>query len=59
MFDLSNYEDVNSRIKRFRTEFPSGRLVCYIEDADLAAGWELVKAEAYRGYEDAVPSGTD
>ena len=59
MFDLSNYEDVNSRIKRFRAEFPSGRLVCYIEDADLAAGWVLVKAEAYREYEDAVPSATD
>ena len=59
MFDLSNYEDVNSRIKRFRSEFPSGRLVCYIEDADLAAGWVLVKAEAYREYEDAVPSATD
>jgi hypothetical protein len=59
VFDLSNYEDVNSRIKRFRSEFPSGRLVCYIEDADLAAGWVLVKAEAYREYEDAVPSATD
>lgn len=59
MFDLSSYEDVNSRIKRFRSEFPSGRLVCFIEDADLAAGWVLVKAEAYREYEDAVPSATD
>jgi hypothetical protein len=59
MFDLSSYEDVNSRIKRFRTEFPSGRLVCYIEDADLAAGWVLVKAEAYREFEDAVPSAVD
>jgi hypothetical protein len=59
VFDLSNYEDVNSRIKRFRTEYPSGRLVCYIEDADLTAGWVLVKAEAYREYEDAVPSAVD
>jgi hypothetical protein len=59
MFDLSNYEDVNSRIKRFRAEYPSGRLVCYIEDADLAAGWVLIKAEAYREYEDAVPSAVD
>jgi hypothetical protein len=59
VFDLSEYEDVNSRIKRFRAEYPSGRLVCYIEDADLAAGWVLIKAEAYREYEDAVPSATD
>ena len=56
---LDNYEDVNSRIKRFRSEFPSGRLVCYVEDANLKEGWILIKAEAYREYEDAVPSAVD
>ena len=59
MFDLSNYEDVNSRIKRFRTEFPSGRLIAYIEDMDLREGWILIKAEAYREFEDLVPSAVD
>jgi hypothetical protein len=59
MFDLSNYEDVNSRIKRFRSEFASGRLVAYIDDMDLQAGWILVKAEAYREFEDIVPSAVD
>jgi hypothetical protein len=59
VFDLSNYEDVNSRIKRFRSEFPSGRLVAYVEDADLQAGWVLIKAEAYREFEDVVPSAVD
>jgi hypothetical protein len=56
---LENYEDVNARIKRFRREFPSGRLIAIIEDKDLAAGWVLVRAEAYREYEDAVPSAVD
>ena len=56
---LDNYEDVNARIKRFRTEFPSGRLVAYIEDIDIIKGTVLVKAEAYREYEDAVPSAVD
>lgn len=56
---MDNYEDVNSRIKRFRAEFPSGRLVAYIEDLDLAKGTILVKAEAYREYEDTVPSAVD
>lgn len=56
---LDNYEDVNARIKRFRTEFPSGRLVAYIEDIDIMKGTVLVKAEAYREYEDAVPSAVD
>ena len=56
---LDNYEDVNARITRFRSEFPSGRLITIIEDKDLTAGWVLVRAEAYREYEDAVPSAVD
>jgi len=56
---LDNYEDVNSRIKRFRTEYPSGRLVAFIEDINLDKGTILVRAEAYREYEDAVPSAVD
>jgi hypothetical protein len=56
---IDNYEDVNSRIKRFRTEFPSGRLIAFIEDIDLDKGTILVRAEAYREYEDAVPSAVD
>jgi hypothetical protein len=56
---LDNYEDVNARIKRFRTEFPSGRLCATIEDIDIIKGTILVKAEAYREYEDTVPSAVD
>jgi hypothetical protein len=56
---LDNYEDVNARIKRFRSEFPSGRLVASIEDIDIIKGTILVKAEAYREYEDTVPSAVD
>ena len=55
---LDNYEDVNSRIKRFRAEFPSARMVATIEDMDLAAGWILFKASIYREYEDYEPSAT-
>jgi hypothetical protein len=56
---LDNYEDVNSRIKRFRSEFPSGRLIAFIEEIDLDKGIILVRAEAYREFEDAVPSAVD
>lgn len=56
---LDNYEDVNARITRFRSEFPSGRLIAVIEDKDLTAGWVLVRAEAYKEFEDAVPSAVD
>ena len=56
---LDNYEDVNARIKRFRSEFPSGRLVAYIESFDIEKGTIFVRAEAYREYEDTVPSAVD
>jgi hypothetical protein len=56
---LDNYEDVNSRIKRFRSEHPTGRLVAIIEDMDLTKGTILIRAEAYREYEDHVPSAVD
>jgi hypothetical protein len=58
-FDLSNYEDVNSRIKRFRLEFPTGRLIAYIEDIDITKGYILMKAEAYRTSEDLTPAAVD
>jgi hypothetical protein len=56
---LDNYEDVNARIKRFRAEFPTGRLVAYIDSFDIEKGTILVRAEAYREYEDTVPSAVD
>jgi hypothetical protein len=56
---LDNYEDVNTRIKRFRAEYPAGRLVAFIEDVNLKEGWILIRAEAYKEYEDHLPSATD
>jgi hypothetical protein len=56
---LDNYEDVNARIKRFRSEHPSGRLIAFIDSFDIEKGTILVRAEAYRKYEDQVPSAVD
>ena len=56
---LDNYEDVNARIRRFRTEHPSGRLIAFIDNFDIEKGTILVRAEAYREYEDQVPSAVD
>jgi len=58
-WNLENYEDVNARIKRFRAEFPTGRLEAFIEDIDIKNGHILVKALAYRTYEDEKPAATD
>jgi hypothetical protein len=56
---LDNYEDVNARIKRFRSEYPSGRLIAFIDSFDVEKGTILVRAEAYREFEDTVPSAVD
>ena len=53
---LEGYEDVNARIIRARAEYPSLRLVASIEDIDITKGYVLIKAEAYREYEDVAPS---
>jgi len=47
-FDLSNYEDVNARIGRFRAEFPMGRLEAHIDHIDFENGRILVRALAFR-----------
>jgi len=56
---LEGYEDVNARIIRVRSEYPTLRLVAYIEDIDITKGYILVKAEAYKTYEDEKPSAVD
>ena len=38
---LEGYEDVNARIIRARAEFPTMRLVAYIEDIDITKGYRL------------------
>ena len=56
---LDNYETANDTIIRFRKEYPTGRIVTVVQDADFAAGWVLIRAEIYREYEDTVPSAVD
>ncbi len=56
---LEGYEDVNARIIRARKEFPTLRLVAYIEDIDITKGYVLMKAEAYKNYDDEKPSAVD
>ena len=56
---LDGYELANDTIIRFRKEFPSGRIIASIHDAELSEGWVLVKTEIYREFEDLVPSAVD
>lgn len=59
MINLENYEDVNSRVKRFRLAHPAGRIETFIVEHDLQAGYLLVKCCVYREHEDTVPAASD
>ena len=53
---LDNYELANDSIKRFRKEFPTGRLIPVLVDFDLKAGWVIYRGDVYREFEDLLPS---
>lgn len=58
-FDLKNYEDVQSRVKRFQEAFPLGRIVTSIVDFSAEKGHVLVKAECFRDDITELPAGVD
>jgi hypothetical protein len=59
MFDLSNYEDVNSRIRRFQVAFPVGRIVTDVIQFNAEKGHVLISAQIYREHEDTLPAAVD
>lgn len=58
-FDLKNYEDVQSRVRRWTDSFPLGRICTEIISFDSTAGTVLVKASVYRDDETEKPAGVD
>jgi hypothetical protein len=58
-FDLNNYEDVNSRIKRFRETHISGRIITEIVEIDVTKGYVIIRASVFREHEDVVPAAID
>jgi len=59
MFDLSNYEDINSRIRRFQIAYPVGRIVTDVIQFNAEKGHILVSAQIYREHEDTLPAAVD
>jgi hypothetical protein len=59
MFDLSSYEDVNSRIRRFQIAFPVGRIVTDVIQFNAEKGHVLISAQIYREHEDTLPAAVD
>ena len=58
-FDLNNYEDVNSRIKRFRETHISGRIITEIVELNVKDGYVIIRASVFREHEDVVHAAVD
>lgn len=58
-WDLSNYEDVASRVKRFQEAYPMGRIYVKVLDFDKDKGSILVEASVYRTDTEEMPAAVD
>lgn len=59
-WDLSNYEDVASRVKRFQEAYPMGRIIVKVLDYDKTNKAMLIEASVYRtDAPDELPAATD
>ena len=59
-WDLSNYEDVASRVRRFQEAFPMGRIIVKVLDYDKTNKAMLIEASVYRtDAPDELPAATD
>jgi hypothetical protein len=56
---MDNYEDVQSRVRRWQVAFPVGRIETEVVWHDFVKGQVLVVAKCFREYEDQNPSGVD
>ncbi len=55
---FEDYVPVAERVEQFHQRFPEGRLITTIVDHDRESGFVLIRAEAYRHVDDAVPAAT-
>lgn len=58
-FNLDNYEDVASRVKRFQEAYPMGRIYVKVLDFDKEKGSILVEASVYRTDTEEMPAAID
>lgn len=59
MFNLEDYEDVQSRVERFKKLHPVGRIVTDVIQFDADKGNILIAAQVYREHEDTLPAAVD
>ena len=56
---LDNYEASRERLERWLATYPLGRIETELVEFSAEKGYVLVKAQAYRHFDDVVPAGTD
>ncbi|HYE14621.1 MAG TPA: hypothetical protein VD968_09295, partial [Pyrinomonadaceae bacterium] len=57
-FNLDEYVTVHERIERFYAKYPEGRITTTILEHNAETGFVLIKAEVFRGHDDALPAAT-
>ena len=58
-FNLDNYEDVQSRVKRFQEAYPMGRINTTVIEFNSKDGFVLVQAQCFRDDITELPAGVD
>jgi pyruvate/2-oxoglutarate dehydrogenase complex dihydrolipoamide acyltransferase (E2) component len=57
-YSLDDYVTVHERIEKFYAKYPTGRLTTTILEHNAETGFILIRAEAYRDADDALPAAT-
>ncbi|HEV2704847.1 MAG TPA: hypothetical protein VGV59_02925 [Pyrinomonadaceae bacterium] len=57
-YSLDDYVTVHERIEKFYAKYPTGRLTTNILEHNAETGFILIRAEAYRDSDDALPAAT-
>lgn len=57
-FNIDEYVTVHERVEKFYAKYPQGRLVTTILEHNAETGFILMRAEAFREADDALPAAT-
>ena len=56
---MANYEDVNSRIERFKKLYPQGSILTFVELFQPENGWILIRCEVRKNADSVAPDASD
>lgn len=56
---MANYEDVNSRIERFKKLYPNGSILTFKEEFQPENGWVLIRCDVRKEAQSNLPDSSD